>query len=163
MLDYSTNTKKKCKKYYCTAEEVAFADLIISGYSQEDAYQLIFRATTMTNTQIRVSARKLVLNDRIVRYMSDARVSCQETDGSDDIDEISLDDATKENTLMELLKAKAKAKSGSDEWLKIQDRIINITQMKKDEVKDEDKTTHFFLPLTCNNCALYIESKKKQK
>lgn len=39
--------------------------------------------------------------------------------------------------------------------------IADITQIKKDEIKEEDTTVHFYLPLSCNNCSLYLAAKKK--
>lgn len=177
MIKFSTTVSRKCRKYNITECELAFCELMLAGFSKEDAYQIVYNTSSMNNTQIKSASRLLSINDRIVRYMSEAktlkmdmieesmRVEEKEEVVEEiiDDDDISLDGASKENTLKELLRAKSRAKEGSDEWLKIQDRIINITQMKKDEVKEEDKFVHYYLPLTCNNCSLFINAKKKNK
>ena len=34
-------------------------------------------------------------------------------------------------------------------------------RMKQEEVKTEDNTVHYFIPLTCHKCSLYINNKKE--
>ena len=70
MIDYSKTLKTKFKKYLLTAEELAFADLVLSDYTAEDAYQIIYRPSTLTPGQIRASARKLLSNDRVSQYIT---------------------------------------------------------------------------------------------
>ena len=50
---------------------------------------------------------------------------------------------------------------GSKEWLDTNKMIADITRMKQEEVKTEDNTVHYFIPLTCHKCSLYINNKKK--
>ena len=41
-------------------------------------------------------------------------------------------------------------------------RLADLQQMKRDPVDDtEDNTVHYYLPLTCYKCGLYLENKKK--
>lgn len=48
------------------------------------------------------------------------------------------------------------AKQRADILLKIAD----LQQMKREENKDEETTIHYYLPLTCSNCALYEKANK---
>jgi hypothetical protein len=41
--------------------------------------------------------------------------------------------------------------------------IADITRMKQDENKDEAKLIHFYLPLTCKRCNLYVSEMEKRK
>ena len=40
-------------------------------------------------------------------------------------------------------------------------KLANLQEMKKDIVEEEDTTVHYYLPLTCNKCSLYIANKRK--
>lgn len=43
-------------------------------------------------------------------------------------------------------------------------RLADLQQMKKDPVEDEEDTTvHYYLPLSCHQCSLYIANKKKNE
>lgn len=42
-------------------------------------------------------------------------------------------------------------------------QIADLQQMKKDENKDEAELIHFYLPLKCHACELYIQNKRKQE
>jgi hypothetical protein len=44
--------------------------------------------------------------------------------------------------------------AASKERAEILVKYSDLLQMKKDEVKEED-TTHYYLPQTCDKCALY--------
>ena len=41
--------------------------------------------------------------------------------------------------------------------------IADITRMKNDENKDEAKLIHFYVPLTCKRCNLYVAEMEKHK
>lgn len=41
-------------------------------------------------------------------------------------------------------------------------KYADLQQMKKDEVQEEDRTVHYYLPLSCRNCELYQKHKRKQ-
>ena len=77
---------------------------------------------------------------------------------SDVSEEFDISDVSKEQTLRELAIAKRKTTPGSKEWLEINKQIIEVTQMKKDEVKDEENTIHYYLPKkVCANCPNVFE------
>ena len=41
-------------------------------------------------------------------------------------------------------------------------KLADLQQMKKDPVDEtEDNTVHYYLPLTCYKCSLYIANKRK--
>lgn len=78
-------------------------------------------------------------------------------------DEDIASELSKENQLRKLIAARKKydGKEGCKEWIDLTKMIADITQIKKDEIKEEDTTVHFYLPLSCNNCSLYLAAKKK--
>ena len=69
---------------------------------------------------------------------------------------------SKEHQLKELLIAKSKLAIGSPDWLKVKQMIADITQAKKEEIQTEDNTIHYYLPLTCYKCSLYLAKTKKK-
>ena len=82
-------------------------------------------------------------------------------------EQVSTDDdvmkqLSKENMLRDLFLARKKMVVGSKDWLDTNKMIADITRMKQEEVKTEDNTVHFYLPLTCNKCSLYNNHKKEQ-
>ena len=40
-------------------------------------------------------------------------------------------------------------------------RLADLQQIKRDPVDDTEDTVHYYLPLTCYKCGLYLENKKK--
>ena len=41
--------------------------------------------------------------------------------------------------------------------------IRNLQQMKKDENTEEEETVHYYLPLQCYRCSLFIADRAKRK
>ena len=41
--------------------------------------------------------------------------------------------------------------------------VADVTRMKNDENKDEAKLIHFYVPLTCKRCNLYVAELEKRK
>ena len=165
-MDYSATIKNEIKEYGLSAKELAFVDLVSLGWEVRDAYFTIFNEglswqksylyskineiKSKKGAELRATFRKDGI--KIERQLSNTNIS-----------DINLDEVTKENTLKELVKAKNSFEPGTKEWLDIQKQIIEVTQMKKDEVKEEDKTVHYYLPLRCSDCPLYIENMSKKK
>jgi hypothetical protein len=110
--------------------------------------------------------RSVVNNPDFSKYMesSGKRKERRDTHEEND-DDISMDDAlsmaTKEETLKGLIIAKSRMKVGSKEWLDTTKLIADLQQMKKEVVEEEDTTVHYYLPLTCNKCSLYLTNKRK--
>ena len=42
-------------------------------------------------------------------------------------------------------------------------KIADLQRMKQDENKDEQELVHFYLPLTCKRCSLYVAEKKRKE
>ena len=41
-------------------------------------------------------------------------------------------------------------------------KIADLQQMKKEETIEEDNTVHFYLPISCKSCSLYMKAKNKK-
>ena len=166
-MDYSKGVKMAAKKDGMSIQEAAMADLVATGWSARDAL-LATSDTSMTwgekffrsklesienepHFQLRVRATKAGLKKSDLET-----IEKQKEQEEDDL----LADTSKEALLKDLVIAKRQAKIGTKEWMDAVTRIADITQAKKDEVKDEDTTVLFYMPLKCYNCSLYIKNQK---
>jgi hypothetical protein len=70
---------------------------------------------------------------------------------------------SKEAQLKELLTAKQLHPVGSKEWLDIKKMIADISRVKQDDIQDEEDVVHFYVPLQCHNCSLYMAQKAKKE
>lgn len=41
-------------------------------------------------------------------------------------------------------------------------KIADLQQMKKEETIKEDNTVHYYLPLSCKNCELYMKARRRK-
>lgn len=66
-------------------------------------------------------------------------------------------DLTDKNVMLRELKALYERTEDIGDRLKITSQIADLQRMKKEEVKTEDDTIHYYLPLTCSECPLKAE------
>lgn len=166
-MDYSRSIKTEIKKAKISIEEKIFADLMLAGWKDNDAYIAAFGYNiNLSDSYIKSQMRTTINNPDFAKYMEATSKKKEKKEinleNSDDITlEEALSLATKEETLKGLIIAKSKMKAGSKEWLDATKLIADLQQMKKDIVEEEDTTVHYYLPLTCNRCSLYLTNKKK--
>ena len=165
-MDYTRSLKSAVKKARISIQEKIFADLMIVGWKEQDAYVAAFGyQINYDENYVRTQMRNTVSNPDFVKYMESKgkkleKAAQAEAEGDLTDDEL-LSKATKEETLKELMQAKQKMRAGSREWLDATKLIADLQQMKKDTVEDEDTTIHFYLPLQCNMCAFNPKNKKE--
>lgn len=170
-IDFSRGLKGEAKRYKISVKEKAFADLIVMGWKDVDAYIISGLYNPIYNKTSNLGDMNSLLltnkNFRLYLEMMEKRAkrnAKKQEDSEEEEEAADMDMATelsKENQLRELLIAKKQMKVGTPEWLKIVQTIADITQAKKDEIQTEDNTIHYYLPLTCNNCELYQSAKKR--
>lgn len=166
-MDYSRSVKTEIKKAKISIEEKVFADLMLAGWKDNDAYIAAFGYNiNLSDSYIKSQMRSTINNPYFAKYMELSGNKKEKKDmNPDDSDNISLEEAlsmaTKEETLKGLIIAKSKMKAGSKEWLDATKLIADLQQMKKDVVEEEDTTVHYYLPLNCSRCSLYIKNKKQ--
>ena len=166
---YSKKTRTLAGAYSLTPEELAFADLIAAGWDVTDAYFVAFRKNeTWTANAIAKEARMIMAKIGVKKRIKELRRGDlnEEAKSANNIvkaapegDEDVMKALSKENMLRDLYLARKKMTVGSKDWLDTNKMIADITRMKQEEVKTEDNTVHFFLPLTCEHCSLYLEAR----
>lgn len=160
---YSQKMRSIADAYNLQPDELAFADLVSAGWDKTDAFFTAFHTgETWTKQALADTIRKLSAREGVKRRIKEIRNPKTKVtaDVSDDSDNL-LNEISKEAMLKDLAKARKKMTFGSKEWLDTNKMIADITRMKQEEVKTEDNTVHYFIPLTCHKCSLYINNRKK--
>ena len=170
----------ECKKLKITPQEKAFADLLNAGWKEKDSYLVtgLYKHLLSEEANTR-NMRSLLAKDTFTEYMEElekdkkyiemklkevsqtAITTAPTTEVLQVTEEDISNELSKDAQLKELITAKKAATIGSKEWLDIKKMIADITQVKKEEIKDEASLVHYYLPLTCNVCSLYNKNKTK--
>lgn len=175
-LDITSKTQKTARQFHINAEQLAFADLVAVGWPIEDAWAVAIRKGATWNRKAQLEAQETLLKNEGVQQRIDDVQSVLAQKQTDRIREKMSEDkrglleraTNKEQKLIELqtLIENGGLKPGSTEYNKINDQIIQVSQMKKDDIKTEDNTKHFFLPVnyptSCENCIIHLNGLDKK-
>ena len=168
---------KKCKTNKLkTPMHKAFCDLLLAGWDKEDAYAFsgLWNPTYSTLMNIQDMNHLLKEDAGVIEYI-ESKVKEQEAlkkkakkaveqAEKQELPEIDMAaELSKEAQLKELLAAKALHPVGSKEWLDIKKMIADISRVKAENLETEEDFVHFYVPLQCHNCSLYMQSKEKQR
>lgn len=170
---------KECKKLKLkTPMHKVFCELVLAGWEKEDAYAFsgLWNPTYSTLMNIQDMNHLLKEDAGVVSYIDmrvkemellkkkAKRAAAEEEKAKTEIAEIDMTtELSKEMQLKELLVAKQKFAVGSKEWLDVKKMIAEITRVKQDEMKDEEDVVHFYVPIQCHNCSLYMAQKAKME
>lgn len=147
-----------------SAEAVAFADLCAVGWEPADAYIVAFRkGATWIKKALKDEVEKMLQNqsvkDRIAetkRVLSERQKEAITQTNSSDRNKVIENALSKEQMLYDLQLAKTNMAVGTKEWIDMNKLIVDVTRMKQDEVKQEDNTILFHLPMHyptgCQDC-----------
>lgn len=165
-MDYSRSIKSAVKKAKISIQEKIFADLMLSGWKEEDAYVAAFGYNiNYSEEYVRAQMRNVISNPDFSKYIEQKGKNMEGRATPDELESLTggniLQKATKEETLKDLLLAKSKMRFGSKEWLDATKLIADLQQMKKDTVDEEDTTVHYYLPLNCHQCPYSPKNRKK--
>lgn len=169
---------KKCKTNKLkTPMHKAFCDLLLAGWDKEDAYAFsgLWNPTYSTLMNIQDMNHLLKEDAGVIEYI-ESKVKEQEAlkkkakkaveQAEKETFEITEDDManalSKETQLKELLIAKEKYAVGSKEWLDVKKMLADLTKIKNEDMKDDDEFVHFYVPIQCHNCSLYLKAKGKK-
>ena len=168
---------KECKKSKLrTPMHKVFCELVLAGWEKEDAYAFsgLWNPTYSTLMNIQDMNHLLKEDAGVVSYIDmrvkeqealkkkAKRAAAEEEKAKTELAEIDMTtELSKEVQLKELLIAKGKHPVGSKEWLDIKKLIADLSKVKQDDLQDEDDLVHFYVPIQCHNCSLYMAQKAK--
>lgn len=166
-LSVSATTRRIARKYELTPEEMVFADLVSLGWAKSDAYTVAYRpGVTWSQQAIKQEIDSLTKSKPVKKRIKDNKLLSTPVTDIEDVTEKEeskkkglFERATsKEDKIIELQRMLEENRGDASTWLKINQQIIDLTRMKQDEVKTEDNTRHYHLPVNyptnCNNCLL---------
>jgi hypothetical protein len=146
-------------------EAMAMADLMCLGYNETDAYLITHRDQRIFGDDfIRTKIANIVSTPEFIKY-SEKRARAMKRDSAkieEDPDDTSDQLPDKEKVARELWTIAKSLPVGSKERAEVASRYADLMQMKKDVVEEED-TIHYYLPLSCDKCELYLSRKKGKK
>lgn len=160
-MKYSKSLETELKSYGFDVKEYAYGTLVSCGWNKYDAYMVCWgESITVSKEWVQQSVAKLEENRKLAHYISTRK---QEAKSEREEEANLIQSLSKEETLKALARARAMCEVGTKEWLDINKQIIDVTQMKKDEIKDEDNTVHFYLPISDNELQAIIEHEVKKR
>lgn len=168
MLRYTTTFKGQTKRLQLDPQHRAMADLLILGWNARDAYLAMNLYNASFSDEYHLSKiEEITGNDAFKLYIQKKQRALKRgfkstvpsSVGSDEEESTEGKYRTKDEILNGLIEElpNLRGKDKADVLMKIAD----LQRMKQDEVVNEDNTVHFYVPISCHNCSLYIQEKKR--
>lgn len=169
MLDYTRKFKTECNKAKLDPQVRAMAELMVQGWTPQDAFIATgFNKPALSDEYNKQQIEKLITDSDFNAYMEARRKSIKrgilkqyEATTEEDDDRAKIKLMSKEEILQEALQSALSLPVNDKNRVEILMKYADLAQMKKEEIKEEDNTIHYYLPLSCNNCSLYLANKKK--
>ena len=160
-MDYTKAFKTECRKSALDMQEKIMADLMAVGWKDQNAYVAAYGFGPQYSDEYhKDQIRRITSRPEFARYLERTRKRyAKDSDDASAQEAFDPASVSKEQLLKDLLLARKKVAYGSREWIDMTKQIADITQAKKDEIKEEDTTIHFYLPLICDNCSLRLSKK----
>lgn len=170
MKGVSDKLQKLAKKNGVEWDVYVMATLVAVGMSERDAYYSVINKNSQSTEDYDMGQLRRILSDNAYCYLVNElekqykKIAKRNKQEQEEQDDMQTTDGllTKDDVARELLKTAKSMKPGSKERAEVMMKYADLLQMKKDEVKDEEHLVHFYLPLTCRDCSLYIKCEKEQ-
>lgn len=167
MIDYTRKFKTECSKAKLDPQVRAMAELMLQGWTAQDSFVVLgFNKPHLTDEYNKQQIDKIVTDSDFCKYIetrqrsmrrsASKQVEVEETEDSAPVKLLS-----KEEVLQEALQTAMLLPKNDPKRVDVLMRFADLAQMKKEEIKEEDTTIHYYLPLSCNNCSLYLANKRK--
>ena len=177
---YSKRVTDLQQIYQLTPDEVFFCMLVASGASRGEAYATIFRPRSTKIETAQRGAAQLAKDkpgiNKLIRSFEDNRDAFipdnERTKSKKKKKKTELEEQEKDENIVPQYRDKDAVLSGLEQtlpYLRGKDRadvlmkIADLQQMKKDENTEEEETVHYYLPLQCYRCNLFIADRAKRK
>lgn len=162
---FTQTFQRKAKDYGLVRPEyLCYAAMRAAGIGINDAWNTAFQNAGLTwdKNRLKAEQQKLENLDGVKKFIKEIK-----KEGRSESTEISADElakaTSKEKILSDLLKARNLTKPSSKEWIDITAKIADYARIKQDEIKEEDTTIHYYLPVnypkTCKDCLIWQNSK----
>ena len=167
---YSKRVTDLQQIYQLTPDDVFFCMLVASGASRGEAYATIFRPRSTKIETAQRGAAQLAKDkpgiNKLIRSFEDNRAAFLKKKKNTETEEeekagnvVQYRDKDAVLSGLEQTLPYLRGKDRADVLMKIAD----LQQMKKDENTEEEETVHYYLPLQCYRCSLFIADRAKRK
>jgi len=145
-------TARLMRQFDCEANDVYFAMLISKGLPLAEAYIAIFRPLTAGGaTLARKHIRENPQINSLITYLKTEKTTVENNVLTEDVSKLVESYKDKDFIIAELIKS-LNGLTGKDR-ADVLNRIADLQQMKKEEIKNEEERVHFYLPLPiCKDC-----------
>lgn len=164
-LVLSAIKEKEAKRLGINNRELIMADLMCIGYTEKDAYAIAFQGPTMAqNSDLITKQRNEKVKSPKFKRALEARKEVHKANGiavDADLDDDLLD---KRTTAKLIMSAAMKQPADSKERIEGLMKYSELMRYKSDDVEGSvTDNIHFFLPLKCNQCPLFVEYNSNRK
>lgn len=160
-MKISTAINNLSKKFDISPKEMALCELVLSGWNSKDGYILLFSpAGNAPLAYVNEQIKRIIERPQFQAYFEYKQQELQKQDEKNIEYDPNIELLEKEHVLKELLGIANSMPPGSKEKADVLMKYATLQQMQKDEVSEEDTTVHYYLPLSCNNCEMYIQKQK---
>lgn len=167
---YSKRVTDLQQIYQLTPDDVFFCMLVASGASRGEAYATIFRPRSTKRETAQRGAAQLAKDkpgiNKLIRSFEDNRAAFLPEKKSTETEEeekagnvVQYRDKDAVLSGLEQTLPYLRGKDRADVLMKIAD----LQQMKKGENTEEEETVHYYLPLQCYRCSLFIADRATRK
>ena len=149
---------KRIPKAVQLTEEQKFA---LDGYLCNSNKSLCYRLANQSKAKaesVLVMANRWFSTDLVKNYLEVRRAQIF-PDNTEDAPK----DYTNKDVLLSELSRLVNRTTNIREKNDLLKTVADVTRMKQDENKDEAKLIHFYVPLTCKRCNLYVSEMEKRK
>ena len=167
MIDYTRKFKTECSKAKLDPQVRAMAELMVQGWSAQDSFVALgFNKPHLTDEYNKQQIESITTDSNFCKYIESRQRSIRrnvsrQVDVDEEEDSAPVKLLSKEEVLQEALQTAMLLPKNDPKRVDVLMRFADLAQMKKEEIKEEDSTIHFYLPLSCNNCSLYLNRNKK--
>lgn len=172
---YSKRVTDLQQIYQLTPDDVFFCMLVASGASRGEAYATIFRPRSTKIETAQRGAAQLAKDkpgiNKLIRSFEDNRAAFLPDNKKKKNTETEEEEKAGNVVQYREYRDKDAVLSGLEQtlpYLRGKDRadvlmkIADLQRMKKDENTEEEETVHYYLPLQCYRCSLFIADRAKK-
>ena len=147
MLEASPRLKKESKRIGCDPNHIILADLILSGYTEAEAYDIAYSENVALSAKWKIEDRERVLASEGYKRAYENRKHIRKYT-TENVEVRDKDDIVKElNTIVNQANTDPKLKA------EILLKIADLQQMKKG-ISDGEDPVSFYFPISCEKCPL---------
>lgn len=149
MLNPSPRLRKEASRIGCKENHIIMADLILSGYTESEAFDIAYSERAMTSAKLKISEREMELRSEGYRRAYEDRMNARKFS----VEAVDLrDKESVARDLNALINQTTDAKLKAELLMKLAD----LQQMKKDATALDEDPVQFFLTLDCERCPLLV-------